>query len=98
MHHITTRFLGEQMAVRFGATDLEDAEAGAEELAGMFFEEIAREYLEYVPDARPHPDDATIRITLVDDAAGEEHSFDYPIPREFQPNSELPGSGAFYSI
>jgi hypothetical protein len=89
---------GTQTTIRFGATDLEDAKAGAEEFARMWFEEIAREYLEYVPDARPHPDDATVRIALVDDATEKEHSFDYPIPAEFQPNSELPGSSAFYRI
>ncbi len=89
---------GTEVTIRFGATDLEDAKAGAAEFACIWFEEAAREYLAFVPDARPHPDDMTVRITLVDDATAEEYTFEHGIPAEFQPNSELPGSGAYYRI
>lgn len=94
---VTTRS-GTQTTVRFGATDLSDARAGAEEFARMWFEEAAREYLECVPNARPDTDDTTLQITLVDEATAEEYTFNYAIPAEFQPNANLPGSGAFYRI
>jgi len=84
------------MVMRFGVSDLEDAIEGATHLASILFEETAVEYLSLVPNARPHPDDATVVITLTSEVTGEEHEFEFRIPEEFQPNSDMVDGQEFY--
>jgi hypothetical protein len=85
-----------ETVTRFGVADLADAVEGAKEFARILFEETALEYLSMVPNARPHPDDTVVEITLKSEATGDRHDFRYQIPEEFQPNADAIDSKVYY--
>jgi hypothetical protein len=87
---------GPSFTNRFGAESLAEAVEGAKELAALLFEEVAHEYLSIVPDARPHPDDTTVVITLTSELTGQTHQFSYQIPVESQPNADRTEPEVFY--
>ncbi len=88
---------GTSMTIRFGAADETDGREGAQEIAGYWFEEMANEILARVPTARPHPDDTTVQIRLLDEVTGTEQSYFFDIPPDMQPNSGSAGP-AFYQL